>query len=144
MKYRLRITVICAAIIHISLLVFAQNVEVTDSCSGRWQSISAVPDSNAVIMLSTTKEGSEQLHWLSPNEKIGKLEIHKAKGQVNTSGKIEICTAGQIIIILNNEISLQDLKKNHNLQPGYYAIRVSIPDNFNNWNNSKWITIKLK
>jgi hypothetical protein len=73
------------------------------------------------------------------------LNISKAKAPINAEGKIEICTKSQSLMNFKDSYSITELKKDGNLIPGLYAIRVIIGYYAGHeGESSNWITIQIK
>jgi hypothetical protein len=130
--------------------ILAQKVAVPDSCS-EWQTVMAKNDNQKVILeLSTTKDGQKSLKWSNPVKKDTKFEIHKAKGPINSQGKIEICSTGQSLyfFISDSSFSLLKLTNDGKLKSGYYAIRVVLgpypgSQSSQTLEYSNWLTIQI-
>jgi hypothetical protein len=112
----------------------------------RWLAIAAeVPGSNVTLELSTTNEGLGLLKWSDRKGQVVGLLIHRALGPISDKGLILVSDSGQAMYFFKESISLQDLQRDNGLQPGYYAIRVTIGSySDHQGDSSNWITVKIE
>jgi len=144
MKFRLMVIVVCATFVCPISLLFAQNVEPTETCDGSWKLITTtkVPGSKVALRLSTTKQGQEQLQWPNPKHEGVILHAGKAKAPANSKGEIEICTRGVVLYKESTDsISLRDLQTALKLHSGDYVVRVSFQES---GDTSDLVTIQVK
>jgi hypothetical protein len=125
MKFRLMVIVACVAFVCTISPLFAQNVEPTQTCEGKWLvSTTKVPGSTVTLRLSTTQKGLEELQWPNPNKEAVILETHRLKAPASSKGEVEVCTHGVVVVKSTESISLRDLQAVHKLPSGYYVTRV--------------------
>jgi len=121
---------VCATFVCPISLLFAQNVEPTETCGGSWKLITTtkVRGSKVALRLSTIKQGQEQLQWTNPKHESAMLHINKAKASANSKGEIEICTLALVLTKDTDSISLRDLQTRLKLDSGYYVARVTFQE----------------
>jgi hypothetical protein len=142
--YMKKFLIISSAIVSLVLitpLLFAQNIEVADTCDD-WQTIAAkIPSPNVSIKLSTNKEGEKLLQWSSPNGNLVCLKMHKAKAPIDTKGEITICNTGEMSLSHDTFKSISDLQKIYHLS-GYYALCITSQTGDKQF--SDWVVIQIK
>ena len=119
--------------------------DVAATCSGGWEPITARVPGAKVALTVSTRDRQEWLEWPNPTGDDVDLQIGKAKAPVNAQGEIATCATRQVFLSRGSTSeSVRNLLVN--LQPGYYAVRVTVgsPRADDPANTSEWITVQLK
>ncbi len=118
---------------------------VADSCAGDWQIIKASsPDSGIALKFVNPKGGQPFLKWKGKEGRLAELDLHRAKGPVNSNDEIEICSQGSTMVISEDSYTIKELRQDQRLEPGYYAVRVLFHLDSRRTESSDWIIIRIK
>jgi hypothetical protein len=72
------------------------------------------------------------------------MEIHGAKGPVNAKGEITLSNKGWMLVISSASMTLSELKKGKDTQPGYYAVRIVQNLGPTIKLTSNWVIVKIE